>query len=242
MSQAPDPNPEFSQQQDVSLDELAAAFAQAMGGEAVAEEPLETQLQTPHEAEAQEAEPSPETDEDDNCPIEPRSILEAMLFVGNRENEPLMAARVAELMRGVEADEIPSLVKQLNDRYGANSCPYRIVPDGTGYRLSLTEEFHGLRNLFYGRVRQTRLSQAAIDALAVVAYRQPLSAEQVSQMRDKPSGHVLSQLVRRGLLRIERMKTKRRTAQYYTTDRFLKLFNLQSLDDFPRSSEELDKR
>ena len=241
MSQAPDPNPELSRQQDVSLDELAAAFAQAMGGESLAEEAVETPLQTPHEAEEQEAEPSAETDEDDSCPIEPRSILEAMLFVGNWENEPLTATRAAELMRGVDADEILSLVKQLNDRYGANGCPYHIVPDGTGYRLSLIEEFYGLRDLFYGRVRQTRLSQAAIDVLAVVAYRQPLTAEQVSQMRDKPSGHVLSQLVRRGLLRIERMKTKRRTAQYYTTDRFLKLFNLQSLDDFPRS-EELDKR
>jgi segregation and condensation protein B len=241
MSQTPDPNTEPSRQQGVSLDELAAAFAQAMGGESVAEEPPETPLQTPPEEEEQEAAPSPETGEDDTCPIEPRSILEAMLFVGNRDNEPLTAASAAELMRGVDADEIPPLVGQLNDRYSKTGCPYRIVSDGTGYRLALTEEFHGLRNMFYGRVRQTRLSQAAIDVLAVVAYRQPLTAEQIGQMRDKPSGHVLSQLVRRGLLRIERMKTKRRTAQYYTTDRFLKLFNLESLDDFPRS-EGLDQQ
>jgi segregation and condensation protein B len=241
MSQTPNPNSEPPRQQGVSLDELAAAFAQAMGGESVVEEPPKTPLQTPREEEELEAAPLLEADEEDTCPIEPRSILEAMLFVGNRDNEPLTAASAAELMRGVDADEIPALVQQLNDRYNKTGCPYRIVSDGTGYRLSLTEEFHGLRNMFYGRVRQTRLSQAAIDVLAVVAYRQPLTAEQIGQMRDKPSGHVLSQLVRRGLLRIERMKTKRRTAQYYTTDRFLKLFNLESLDDFPRS-EGLDQQ
>ena len=101
----------------------------------------------------------------------------------------------------------------------------------------LREAFHPLRNRFYGRIRQARLSQAAIDVLAIVAYHQPLTSEQISRLRGKPSGHVLAQLVRRGLLRIERQQTERRTAQYFTTDRFLRLFSLEGLDDLPQSED-----
>ena len=84
-----------------------------------------------------------------------------------------------------------------------------------------------MRDQFFGRIRQARLSQTAIDILAIVAYQQPLTAEQINTVRGKSSGHVLSQLVHRGLLRIERLPGKRRPAQYYTTDRFLRLFGLE---------------
>ncbi|OHB68768.1 MAG: hypothetical protein A2V70_01890 [Planctomycetes bacterium RBG_13_63_9] len=163
-----------------------------------------------------------------------------MLFVGNRDGRPLSAAQAAELMRGVEPEEIPGLVDELNRRYTANGCPYHIANDGSGYRFLLHSAFHRLRSRFYGRVREARLSQAAVDVLAVVAYQQPLTSEQIGQLRGKPSSHVLSQLVRRGLLRIERRDPKRRTASYFTTDRFLELFGMESLDDLPQS-EELDR-
>ena len=157
--------------------------------------------------------------------------------MGNRDNRPLTPARAAELMRDVAPDEIPSLVDELNRRYSARGAPYRIVGEEDGYRLTLCREFHPLRNRFYGRIREARLSQAAIDVLALVAYRQPLTGEKIGRLRGKPSSHVLAHLVRRGLLRIERPDAKRRTPHYYTTDRFLRLFNLQSLDDLPRSED-----
>ncbi|NLF07030.1 MAG: SMC-Scp complex subunit ScpB, partial [Pirellulaceae bacterium] len=83
-----------------------------------------------------------------------------------------------------------------------------------------------------------RLSQAAIDVLALVAYEQPITGEKIQQLRGKPSRHVLAHLVRRGLLRIERPEPKRRTAYYRTTDRFLRVFNLESLDDLPQSADD----
>ena len=112
-----------------------------------------------------------------------------------------------------------------------------MIHQGGGYRLTLRKSFHPLRNRFYGRIREARLSQGAIDVLAIVAYQQPLTSEQIGRLRGKPSSHVLAQLVRRGLLRIERKDTKRRTAQYFTTDRFLQLFGMQSLEDLPQSEE-----
>jgi segregation and condensation protein B len=201
---------------------------------------------SPEAAEQDTAAPeeSPEADavpEDEVCPISPLTILEAMLFVGNPSNEPLSAARAAELMRGVEAEEIPPLVDQLNRRYEENSCPYEIVSQGVGYRLALRPTFGSLRNRFYGRVREAQLSQAAVDVLAIVAYRQPLTSEQVAKLRDRPSGALLTQLVRRQLLRIERRKGKPRKVFYHTTDRFLQLFGLESIEDLPQA-EDLEKR
>ena len=148
---------------------------------------------------------------DDSGPVTPLGILEAMLFVGDRDNRPLTAARAAELMRGVEPGEIGGLIEELNRRYTRSGCPYFVAEDSDGYRITLRKPFHPLRTQFYGRMREARLSQAAIDVLAIVAYQQPLSAEQIGAVRGKPSGAVLSQLVHRGLLRIERQPGKRPT-------------------------------
>jgi segregation and condensation protein B len=177
--------------------------------------------------------------ESEACAVTPRSILEAMLFVGDRQNRPLSAAQAAEMMRGVEPGEIPALVDELNRRYAAAGCPYHVIHDDAGYRMSLRKPFFALRDRFYGRIREARLSQPAVDVLAIVAYRQPLTAEQVGTLRGKPSGHVLAQLVRRGLLRIERAAGSRRAAQYSTTTRFLRLFGLQTLADLPQSEDPL---
>jgi segregation and condensation protein B len=175
--------------------------------------------------------------QEDSGPVTPIGILEAMLFVGDRDGKPLTAAAAAELMRGVDPAEIDQLVTELNRRYETSGCPYKIDGNAGGYRLSLREEFDSLRQRFSGRAREAKLSQAAIDVLAVVAYQQPLTIDQIGTMRGKPCNHVLSQLVHRGLLRIERKPGKKRLAQYFTTDRFLQLFGLQTLADLPQSEE-----
>jgi segregation and condensation protein B len=247
----PSADPPFeSQPQGISLDELTQAFAQVMGVEprrkgdsAASTQSAGTSpdatgvVEMGAAADAIEKAPVLGPPADDACPICPRTILEAMLFVGNRDNEPISPRRAAELMRDVDVDEIPSLVEDLNHRYDESGSPYHIVGEGDGYRLTLRREFHSVRNRFYGRMREARLSQAAIDVLALVAYQQPLTSEKIHRLRGKPSSHILSHLVRRGLLRIERPSAKRRTPHYYTTDRFLRLFNLQSLDDLPRSED-----
>ncbi|MBN2293867.1 MAG: SMC-Scp complex subunit ScpB [Pirellulales bacterium] len=179
-------------------------------------------------------------DDEDPCPISPHTILEAMLFVGNISNRPLESRQAAELMRGVEPEEIPEIVGQLNESYAENGCPYSIVAEGAGYRMKLNERFHALRNRFYGRVREARLSQAAIDVLAIVAYRQPISSEAVNRMRDKPCSHLLSQLVRRRLLQIERPADKSSKPVYRTTERFLELFGLDDISELPKSEGVID--
>jgi len=248
MTETPDQDP-------ISLDELARAFAQAMGPSAGPAEsspaplaPADTEADQSQGESAQETalagdEPAGDAKSsgDDSGPVTPLGILEAMLFVGDRENRPLTAARAAELMRGVELGEVARLVEELNQRYAHCGCPYFIADDSDGYRVTLRKPFHPLCEQFYGRIREARLSQAAIDVLAIVAYQQPLTAEQIGTVRGKPSGPVLSQLVHRRLLRIERLPGKRRTVQYFTTERFLQLFGLPTLADLPQS-EELDRQ
>lgn len=261
MANAPEQPSEPSPRQGISFSALSAAFARAMGrrkksaksaDDMPAEEAASSAQATPTPHDAMPSVPTvpggeteplePElADDKDPCQLCPRSILEAMLFVGNQSNEPLASAQAAELMRGVTPEEIPDLVDELNRRYAASGAPYQIASQGAGYRLVLRPAFNSLRDKFYGRVREARLSQAAIDILAIVAYRQPVTADDVSKVRGMPSGGVLSQLVRRQLLRIERPQGRRQPPQYYTTNRFLDLFGLESLADLPQA-EDVDVR
>ncbi|MFM9117421.1 MAG: SMC-Scp complex subunit ScpB [Planctomycetota bacterium] len=171
------------------------------------------------------------------CEISPRTILEAMLFVGHPAGQPLTAKLVSSLMRGVRPREIDDLIQELNETYDAEETPYRVESVADGYQLVLRSELHGLRDVFYGRVKEAKLSQAAIDVLAVVAYNQPLTRPEIDHLRHAASASLLSQLVRRGLLRVERPDQKPREPIYYTTERFLELFHLSSLDELPRSPD-----
>ncbi len=182
-----------------------------------------------------------ESVDDADCPISPRSIFEAMLFIGHPEDKPLSSQQVAKLMRGVRPQEVDELVQELNAFYERENCPYFVDSQESGYVLTLRSEYAPMREVFYGKIRDARLSQVAIDVLAIVAYNQPISRDAVSEFRGEASNRVLSQLVRRELLRVERTDEKPRRTLYFTTERFLTLFGLRSLDELPQSHD-FDKR
>jgi segregation and condensation protein B len=175
---------------------------------------------------------------DAHCPLGPRSIAEAILFVGHPENQPLSSRLIAALMRGVSPDEVDRLIQELNAEYAAQQAPYEIAVVSGGYALQLRSEFDRLRNKLYGRVREARLSQAAIEVLALVAYNQPVGRERIDQLRGKPSAPLLSHLVRRDLLSVERAGGKSRALLYRTTERFLDVFGLDSLHDLPQADSD----
>jgi segregation and condensation protein B len=228
------PEPEDSSgalSQGLSLEALTAGFAEMLAsGEdpyAPAENPAET-ITSPDSV-ARATEPGPE--------ITPRSIVEAMLFVGHPQNEPLGSQQMAALMRGVRAAEVDELVQDLNEQYERNACPYTIRSYAGGYRLEICEKYAVVRERLAGKVREARLSQAAIEVLALVAYNESMTSEEISATRGRTSGAILAQLVRRQLLKIERPAGTPRRACYSTTGRFLQLFGLKSLADLPRSQE-----
>ena len=173
---------------------------------------------------------------DDSCPITPRSILEAILFVGHPTSEGVSGRYVASLLRGVRPAEVDQLVAELNQEYADAGCPYHIVSVASGYRLALREDYHGIREGFYGKLREAKLSQVAIDVLAVVAYHQPIRRERLREVCDTVSPALLAQLVRRGLLNAERLESGHQW-QYTTSPRFLEMFGLESLNDLPRAHD-----
>ena len=201
-------------------EEAAEATAEPVEEAAAPEEPAEEPL-------AEEPQ--------DSCPLTPQTILEAMLFVGSSGNRPLAAREAAALMRGVSAADIEAMIEELNALYEREGHTYTIVPESGGFRLVLRPEFDGVRHQFYGRVREAKLSQAAVDVLAIVAYSQPVTREEVDRLRGKPSGGLLAQLVRRELLRLERRAEDRRHPLYHTTERFLKLFGPSTIADLPKA-------
>jgi segregation and condensation protein B len=172
--------------------------------------------------------------------INARSVVEAILFVGRPDNGATSARELAAVMRGVSPAEIDLAVAELNAIYDADRASYKIEKTNSGYRLVLRTEFERVRDKFYGRAREAKLSPAALEVLSIIAYKQPISVDKINELRGAPSGAVASTLVRRQLIRMERAQTPGGSSRYWTTDRFLRLFGLKSLAALPHS-EELEK-
>jgi segregation and condensation protein B len=172
--------------------------------------------------------------EEESAPPPLRRILEAMLFVGGA---PLTAERAAEAARGLTVEQFRDLIEGLNRDYRQQGRPYRIQVREQGYELVLQPRFRGVLERLYGSTREARLSPATLDVLALVAYRQPLTKQEVEALRGAESGSTLRQLVRLGLIAVQRGESGQREAAYRTTSRFLTLFQLRSLDDLPHTQD-----
>jgi segregation and condensation protein B len=176
----------------------------------------------------------------DAAPPSPLRILEAMLFVGGA---PVTAQRTIRLLRGLTAEQFTALIDELNRDYRRQNRPYAVVPQGAGYVLALRPKWVSLAERLRGAVRETRLSTAAVDVLALVAYRQPASKVELDGLRGADSGGILRQLVRRGLVQVAPAAAETSSAAeppvplYVTTPRFLEMFGLASLEDLPKTKE-----
>ena len=249
---------------ELSLDQLSKAYAEVLQGQSPEDDSSESldQSTTDRDApdsESDESEPQTinfetarqhrpparnnpaEEDDQDNagCPISPETIVESILFVGCPPDEKLNSRKIAAVLRDVSPKEVTSIVKKLNQKYESENAPYRIHSAANDLRMEMVPddpELEMVRNQFYGEVRVARLGQSAIDVLAVVAYNQPVTREKVDQIRQKPSGSILNQMVRRELVMVETTDEKPRKKLFLTTDRFLDLFGLESLDDLPQTS------
>jgi segregation and condensation protein B len=161
-------------------------------------------------------------------------IVEALLFLGG---PPLTAARAGEAVRGLTAEQFAQAIAALNRDYRAQGRPYRIQPREQGHELALRPAHRAVLDRLHGAKREARLSQAARDVLAIVAYRQPIGRQEVDSLRGADSTQLLRQLVRLGLIAVQRGDGGPGEAQYGTTGRFLQLFQLRNLDDLPRTQD-----
>lgn len=242
--------PEEEELPEFSLEILGAAYARVLRGEDPAgaapvpgdDESMDSAEPGDSAAPAAEAVGLEDEEDDRGCPINEESVLEAVLFVGAPEGTRLTARRLAALMRDVSPREIPALVRRLNDRYERDQSAWRVVQADGGWQMELIPELAGLRTAFLGEARPARLAQSAVDVLAIVAYHQPISRVEVERIWQRPCGAVLSQLSQRNLLALTPDSGPIRDRKFITTDRFLQLLGLESIDDLPRTAEldELD--
>lgn len=168
--------------------------------------------------------------------VQPRQILEALLFVGG---DALTAKKMSGVLRGEFSIEyIERELDELNRLYAAEGRPYEIRLGEGGYRLVLREDFERIRSKVYGQgPKEVRLSQEAIEVLAIVAYQQPISDSEIEALGKPSCGSILRQLLRRELIAVKRQPDKPRDVVYQTTTRFLSLFGIRSLDELPRHEQ-----
>lgn len=213
-----------------SLERLSSAFARLMGGPAAEAHPQRPQIAVENDDDL--------SDLTDNAgPVTPRMIVEGLLFVGAEDGRPLAADEMASHIRNATVAEIDRLVVELNEAYEADGSPYEIVASSSGHRLQLREAFRDLAERCRGQVRAAKLTPAALEVLAIVAYRQGTTSEEVNRLRGVQSYAILAQLVRRGLVNVQRPSTAPRTPRYATTERFNRLFGVASPADLPHGGD-----
>ena len=162
--------------------------------------------------------------------MDSRAALEAILFVAE---SPIPEGELAEVLERPIADVKAALTDWADDLQSSDrGITLRQVAGG--WRLYTKPETHGYLERFSATARASRLSGAALEVLAVVAYRQPVSRGQIAELRGVDSESSVRTLERRGLVEeIGRLQTPGNPAIYRTTELFLEKLGLRSLDDLP---------
>jgi segregation and condensation protein B len=161
-------------------------------------------------------------------------IIEALLFAGG---QPLTAEQAGQIIRGLDADHFQSAIDALNREYRKQSRPYTVQLRPDGYVLALLSQYEELRERLLGGPKAARLSVPALDVLACVAYKQPVTRSEIDALRGYDSANLLRQLVRLGLITVQDNVPGTKEPAYFTTPRFLEVFGLRSLDDLPQTSD-----
>ena len=162
------------------------------------------------------------------------SVVEAVLFASD---ESLTEARLAGIVE-TSAKQVRQHIKNLNEKYKTNNNAFRIEQIAGGYQmLTLSPYNHWLKKLL--RVRSdTKLSPAAMETLAIIAYKQPVMRADIEAIRGVAVGEVIRSLSYKGLVKIVgRAEVLGRPMLYGTTKKFLEVFGLNTLKDLPKVQE-----
>ena len=163
------------------------------------------------------------------------SVVEAILFASD---EPLTAARLVSVVETGSVKQIRQSVKNLNEKYADGNCAFRIEQIAGGYQMMTLPPYnHWLKKLL--RVRSDgKLTQASLETLAIIAYKQPIIRADVEAIRGVSSGEVIRNLMYKGLAKIVgRAEVLGRPMLYGTTKKFLDVFGLNSIKDLPKVEE-----
>ncbi|MCC6239899.1 MAG: SMC-Scp complex subunit ScpB [Phycisphaerales bacterium] len=162
-------------------------------------------------------------------------MLEALLF---STHHPLTAPRLAELMELQSSKPVRQALKQLNDIYEKEGRSFRVEQVAGGFQLLTLAEFGPLLNKLHQKEADAKLTKAALETLAIIAYKQPILRVDVESIRGVACGETIRSLMEKHLVKISgRAEVPGRPILYGTTRRFLEIFGLNSLKDLPQNEK-----
>jgi segregation and condensation protein B len=167
---------------------------------------------------------------------EMEAALEAILFVSS---EPVPRTKLLEMFEEAEREQAAEALEAVLARYGGEEGRGVMVEDvGGGVRLATRPEAVGWLRRFFDVAGGTKLSMAALETLAIIAYRQPITGPEIQELRGVNSSGVIKTLLERHMIRIAgRKEVVGKPFLYGTTKEFLVHFGLNSLKDLPPLEE-----
>jgi segregation and condensation protein B len=194
-------------------------------------EPLDGPVEAPQAADAANEEPA---EPDDGKAIDV-NILEALLF---STHHPLTGQRLGELLDVKSQKAIRASVQELNGQYEASGRTFRVEQVAGGYQLLSLPEYGDILKRLHQREADAKLTKAALETLAIIAYKQPILRADIEAIRGVACGETIRSLMEKHLVNIAgRAEEPGRPILYGTTKRFLQLFGLNNLKDLPQSEE-----
>ena len=173
-----------------------------------------------------------QADEHANAPA-----IEALLF---STHHPLTAGRLAEMLELDSTRPVRRAIRHLNEQYEQTGRCFRVEQVAGGYQLLTLPEYGEYLQRLHQREADAKLTKAALETLAIIAYRQPILRADVEAIRGVACGETIRSLMEKRLVKIAgRAEEPGRPILYGTTKRFLELFGLNSLKDLPQSEADL---
>jgi len=164
-----------------------------------------------------------------------KGVAEALLFVSER---PVAIEEFKEALEGVDAKAIRLAIEEIKADYQERQSGMTIVEIAGGYQMLSNPQYAASVRAFYRTQKKERLSKPALEALAIVAYKQPVTRIEVEMIRGVNSDGVVNHLLEKGLLKIDgRKDVPGKPYIYGTTKQFLEYFGLRSLADLPKLEE-----
>lgn len=164
-------------------------------------------------------------------------VLEALLMA---THTPLTAGQVAEVMDLGSTKPIRRAVKALNDHYDETNRAFRIEQVAGGYQILTLPQFADVLKKMHQKDIDAKLGKAALETLAIIAYKQPILRADLEAIRGVACGETIRSLMEKHLVKIAgRAEVPGRPILYGTTKRFLEHFGLNSLKDLPQSEDAL---
>ena len=163
------------------------------------------------------------------------NILESLLFTSEA---PLTVSRIREIIPELKPKEIEEAVTNLNEQYQKGGRTFEIKEIAGGYQLFTLPEYADYIDKLFQARQKSRLTQKALETVAIIAYKQPLTKHEIEEIRGVNVDGVMKTLLSRNLVTISgRAKAPGSPFLYVTTKRFLDYFGLTGLDDLPKLKE-----